>query len=409
MFEALWTGFIDRCYRPTRWYLSEMVRQFLAHDCLSRAGALTYTTLFAVVPMMTVAYAMFSLLPEFENVGERIQSYVFQNFVPDSSAVVQEKLVEFSERARGLTMAGFVVLFVTAFMMLVTIEQTFNVIWNVAEPRRGMQRFLVYWGVLSLGPPFIAAGLLISLYLVSLPFVSEIDTFGLREALLGYLPATLTAAGFTVLYSAVPNCKVPFRNALVGGILTTAAFEAAKNLFTGVVANSNIEPIYGTFAAIPLFLIWLYLVWVIILSGAILVRTLSLTREDKAHTREPLVVKCARVLQLLYDAHMDGRGIDDDEISQHVFMTRVEHDRVFNALQAMNVLGQSEDGLWMLARNLKSLTLWDLYQLLPDGLELSQLEKVTGLDNVVEPLKALVQFGSNQMSISLDTVFGGAR
>ena len=113
-------------WRPLAWYFRQVGAQFLVHDCLSRAGELTYTTLFAVVPMMTVAYAMFSLLPEFEALGERIQQFIFNNFVPDSSAVVQERLVEFSERARQLTAVGFVVLFVTAFLMLVTIEKTFN-------------------------------------------------------------------------------------------------------------------------------------------------------------------------------------------------------------------------------------------------------------------------------------------
>ena len=154
---------LDAAWGLIRWYLLQMWQQFLANDLPTRAGALTYTTLFAVVPMMTVAYAMFSVLPAFEGVGERIQEFVFSNFVPDSSALVQEKLVEFSERARGLTWLGFVFLFVTTFLLLVTVEKTFNTIWRVAEPRRGLQRFLLYWGVLSLGPPSIGAGFLISL------------------------------------------------------------------------------------------------------------------------------------------------------------------------------------------------------------------------------------------------------
>ena len=214
MLQAMWNRVLADLLRPLRWYVDEMVRQFITYNCMSQAGALTYTTLFAVVPMMTVAYAMFSVLPEFESVGGRIQAYVFENFVPDSSALVQEKLQEFSERARKLTTIGFVVLFVTTFLLLVNIEKTLNSIWRVSEPRRGLQRFLLYWGVLSLGPPSIAGGMLISLYLMSLPLVSDFDTLGISNVLLGYMPAILTTGGFTVLYYAIPNCHVPLRHAL---------------------------------------------------------------------------------------------------------------------------------------------------------------------------------------------------
>ena len=386
-----------------------MVQQFLGHNCMSQAGALTYTTLFAVVPMMTVAYAMFSVLPEFESVGERIQQYIFANFVPDSSAAVQGKLVEFSERARRLTVVGFVVLFVTAFLMLVTIEKTFNTIWQVTEPRRGLQRFLVYWGVLSLGPPLIAGGLFISLYLISLPLVSDLDAFGIGNVLLSYLPMILTAVGFTVLFYAVPNCHVPLLYALVGGTLTMLAFELAKKVFTLVVANSSIEPIYGTFAAVPLFLSWLYLVWVLILSGAIFVRTLALTRDVEGEDDEPLLVKCSRILQLLYDSHMDGRSISDMELRDEVPLTRIQYEKVFAALQELKLLTQTEDEKWLLGRNLKGLTLWELYQRLPEGVDNERLQGVTDMNHVVEPLRSLVAFGSNQMSVSLDSVFGSAR
>lgn len=390
-----------------RWYVRELWSQFLDADCLARAGALTYTTLFAVVPMMTVAYAMFSVLPEFADVGERVQGFLFKYLVPSSSELLQEKLVEFSERARQLTAIGFVFLFVTAFLMLVNVEKTFNAIWHVSEPRRGLQRFLLYWGVLSLGPPLIAGGLIISLYLISLPLVSGLDSLGLRSVILGYAPYLLTTAGFTVLYYAVPNCHVPFRNALVGGFLTMSLFELAKYVFTLVVRNSSIEPIYGTFAAVPLFLVWLYLVWVLVLSGAILVRTLSLKPEIEEERPEPPLVKCARILELLYAAQLDGVAVTDVEIAAAVPMTRQERDRVFEVLHGFRLLSQSDDDGWILARNLKALTLWDLYQKLPEEVDLERLSRVEGMKNVIEPLKALVQFGSNEMAVSLDRVLGG--
>lgn len=398
MVSSVWAAF--------RWYVEQLARQFVDHDCPARAAALTYTTLFAVVPIMTVSYAMFSILPAYDGVAERIETFVFNNFVPASSTVVQQYLGEFAERARGLSIIGFVFLFVTTFMLLVTIEGTFNTIWQVAEPRRGMQKLLVYWGVMSLGPPMIMGAILISVYLTSLPLLTGLDTFGLGGALLRYLPLILTCLGFTVLFYAMPNTRVLLRHALVGGLLTMFMLEAAKNIFNMVVANSAFTSIYGAFAAVPFFLFWMYMVWVLILSGAIFVRTMALKPEVDV-SAEPALVKCARILQMLYSAHMDGRGISDREIDDEVSLGSGEKERVLKALLDLKVLRQADE-LWILGRSLKGVTLWDLYQELPEGLDLPGLERVRGMDHVVEPLKALVQFGSNQMSVSLDSVFGGA-
>ncbi|MEM7000004.1 MAG: YihY family inner membrane protein [Pseudomonadota bacterium] len=391
-------------WHQVRWYASQMWHQFFERDCLNAAAALTYTTLFAVVPMMAVTYTFFSLIPEYAQMGEQVQSFVFQNFVPGSSDVIQEKLEEFADRARNLTSIGFVMLFATTFMMLVTIEKTFNSIWHVAEPRRGLQRFLLYWGVLSLGPASLVVGLLTTVYLVSLPLVSEMDTFGVVQLLLGYLPLLLTLAGFTVLYCAVPNCYVPIKHGLAGGLVATIIFQSAFGLFAETSRSFTYDAIYGAFAAIPIFLLWLYLVWVIVLCGAIFVRSLALPREDQ-ESAEPLLIKTARVLQLFHQAHLAGEVVTDKQINNLVTLNRVEHERMFDVLKTYKLLNQTEDEHWVLGRSLKAITLWDLYQHLPDGLELERLKRIQDMPRVVDPLLAITQFGSNEMSVSLDSVF----
>ncbi|HEY5646670.1 MAG TPA: YihY family inner membrane protein, partial [Pseudomonadales bacterium] len=217
---------LTKLWLALKWYVDQLVRQFVDNDCPSRAAALTYTTLFAVVPMMTVAYAMLSILPAYDGVAARIENFIFENVMPQSSAAIQEYLGEFARRARGLSLLGFAFVFITTFMLLVTIEGTFNAIWQVAEPRRGMQRLLVYWGVMSLGPPMILGGMLISVYLFSLPLVTDLDFGG---ALLSYLPLILTCLGFTVLFFAVPNTHVRLVHAFVGGVLTMGLLEVAKD------------------------------------------------------------------------------------------------------------------------------------------------------------------------------------
>lgn len=395
---------IQKGFDVVAWYAREMWAQFWDHDCLNAASALTYTTLIAVVPLMTVTYTFFSLIPEYSDLGVQVQNFIFQNFVPGSSSVVQEKLAEFADRAQNLTFVGFLFLFVTAFMMLVTIEKSFNKIWHVAEPRRGLQRFLLYWGVLSLGPAFVVIGMWSSLYLLSLPLVGEIDTLGVREMLLGYLPVLLSSAGFSVLYFAVPNCHVPLKHAFAGGVITMIVFQGAFNAFAASSRAFIYEPVYGAFAALPVFLIWLYLVWIIVLMGAVFVRCLSIPQENEDDP-EPLMIKATRVLQLFHEAHLAGDTITDKQINRAVHLNRLEHEKVFTVFQEFNLLSQTEDEHWMLGRNLKAITLWDLYQRLPDGLDLDRLKRVQDLPQVVNPLIAITQFGSNEMTVSLDVVF----
>ena len=327
-----------------------MGEQFLAHDCLSSAGTLTYTTLFAIVPLMTVAFVGFSVLPQSTDVQNAVQDYVFQNFIPNSGAVVQEKLLEFSSRTKELTTVSFIFLFVTTFSLLMTIEKVFNRIWHIPETRSGFQRLLVYWAVLTLAPTFVVASILISLYFVGLPFISELETFGVGELLLSHLPKLLLAVSFTVIYYAVPNCEVPFKHALAGGVLTMIFFVATMSLFGEIVPRLSFNAIYGAFAAFPIFLMWMYLVWMIVLSGLIFVRCLSLQR-DVAPTPEPLVVKAARVLKLLNEAHQEGGSVSDGDISQQVRLNRAEHERVLDTLRSLKVLQQGEGERWILARS----------------------------------------------------------
>ena len=399
-------GYVRRLWLSFRWYVDQLVSQFIDNDCPSRAGALTYTTLFAVVPMMTVAYAVLSILPAYDGVATRIETFIFQNAMPSSSEAIQQYLGEFSRRARGLSIIGFAFLFFTTFMLLVNIEGTFNAIWQVAERRRGMQRFLVYWGVMTLGPTMIMGGILISLYLTSLPLVTDLDVFGLGGAVLGYLPLILTCLGFTVLFFAMPNTQVRFSHAFVGGFLTMLLLEVAKDVFNLVITHSSVASIYGAFAAVPFFLFWMYMVWVLILSGAIFVRTLALKPELDLEPTEPLLVKCARILELLYAAHLDGAGLTDEEIEEAVPLKSGEKERIFRVLLELRMARQTEEN-WILGRSLRTVTLWDLYRRLPQGIDLAELSRIKDMDHVVEPLRSLVQFGSNQMSVSLDTVFGG--
>jgi membrane protein len=226
---------------------------------------------------------------------------------------------------------------------------------------------------------------------------------------LPYLPLLMSVAVFTMVYYAVPNVHVSLLHALIGGLLTALLFDVAKSGFAWSMSRLSFEPIYGSFAAVPLFLIWLHLVWVLILAGAVFVYGLSLVRMEGEGAREPLLVKAVRVLRLLYDAHQDGRTVSEAELSEQVPLERAEKLRLFEVFSEFRLLAHTADEGWALGRSLKALTLWDLYQRLPEGLEESRLEPIGDMADVIEPLRNIARFGSNEMSVSLDSMFAGLR
>src|SRR5690606_23067945 len=195
-----------------------MVRQYQEKECQKSAASLTYVTLFATVPMMTVTYSMFSVIPAFQSLGDQFQTMLFDHLLPNSEQDLGKYLKDFSAQARQLTAAGLAFLTVSAYLMLKNIEANFNAIWGVPRGRRGVANFLLYWAVLSLGPLLLGAALAMNTYLASFRLVvGHYDSLGLIETVLQLAPWLLTWTAFTLLFVAVPNCKVPVAHGLIGG------------------------------------------------------------------------------------------------------------------------------------------------------------------------------------------------
>ena len=295
-------------------FLRYLVQRFNRDGCRQSAAALTYMSLFAVVPMLTLMYSMFSLVPAFNEVGSQVEAFIFSKFLPSSGQEISQYLTEFSSQARKLSAAGVVILMVTSFLMLANIEKTFNHIWATTGSRKGLAGFLVYWAILSLGPLLLAAGMMMKTYLVSFQLiVDEVDSLGVSAILFSYLPWLLTWLAFTLLYIAVPNCKVRTSYAIFGGLVTTALFETAKTLFGLLVAHSSYTSVYGAFAVIPLFLLWIYLLWVLILVGAELVRSLETFRYQGRGSAMPDLLAVVIILWQCWRRQQKGQS----SIGQH--------------------------------------------------------------------------------------------
>ncbi|WP_415894649.1 YihY family inner membrane protein [Neptuniibacter sp. PT34_22] len=348
-------------------FIRYLFRQFLQNQGILNAAALTYTTLFAVVPLMTVSYAMLAAVPSFQGVGQELQGWVFDNFVPATGAVVQDYLNDFSSQARKLTAVGIALLAITSIMMMKNIEAAFNRIWRVNEPRKGLSSFLLYWAILSLGPILIGLGLVLTSYIASLPFISEATEAVGRARLLSALPTILSATAFTLMYVAVPNCPVPFKSALLGGIGVALLFETAKRGFTAFVTQfPSYELIYGAFAAVPLFLLWIFISWVIILMGAELTRCITVYRPNERANDLPHLYSVVAVLHRLWKAQQQGESISDHKLLQEVdALDQGRWDSYLKILLEGGIVKRSDQGEYLLSRDLGSLTLYQLNQLLP--------------------------------------------
>ena len=249
-----------------------LARRFREDRLALTAGSLTFTSVISLVPLATVMLALFSAFPIFSTLQDTLQRYFVANVFPDMIAKpVLGAITQFSSRASRLGLVGLVALLVSAIALMLTIDRALNAIWRVRKPRPIAQRVLVYWSAVTLGPLLLGVSLTATSYAVSaargyggmLP-----QGFGI---VLGVLEFVLIALGVAALFHYVPNTHVRWHHALIGGVFVAIGFAGAKRLlalYFGTVPTYNM--IYGAFAAVPIFLIWIYLSWVIVLLGAVL-------------------------------------------------------------------------------------------------------------------------------------------
>lgn len=352
---------------PAVRFFRHLFTQFLDNGGIINASALTYTTLFAVVPLMTVSYTILAVIPSFQGIGEEVQGWIFSNFVPTTGEVVQRYLKDFTSQARSLTAVGIGFLVVTSIMMMRNIEVAFNRIWRVREQRKGMSSFLLYWAVLSLGPVLIGLGLLVTSYIASLPLISDATELVGKARLLALLPMLMSCAAFTLLYAAVPNCKVPLKHAFIGGLVVAVLFETAKRGFAAFVAQfPSYELIYGAFAAVPLFLVWIFISWVIILMGCELTRALGFYRIKEVQREGSHLHRIVTVLHRLWQAQGEGISLSDQEILAQVpGLDQSLWDEYALLLKDARILEQTGEGNYLLSRDMGALSLHELVQALP--------------------------------------------
>ena len=349
---------IQKSLAGARYFL----RRFRADRSSEIAASLVYMSLFALVPLLTVVYAVGSAIPTSANLEGQLEQFLMQNLLPESSQEVAGYLRSFSQQAKNLTGVGIVILTVTAVLMLRNVERAFNNIWRNRENRGPVSSFLLYWAVLSLAPITLGLGLGVKAYLYAAAnAIAGIDTLGVSGFVLSLLPFVLSVLGLAALYMMVPNCAVPLRHALIGGTAAAVAFSIAKATFTTVMANSSYALVYGAFAAVPVFLLWLYIIWNIVLAGAILVHSLSAYQNEEQASR-PRLLKALDVLYLLWRAQREGEPMGELQLlkDKDTVLGGLDGESwqaIRDTLISAKLITQNTQGRYLLSRDLSTVDL----------------------------------------------------
>jgi membrane protein len=293
-------------------------------------------------------------------VGDQLQNLIFEQFFPSNEQDISKYFKTFTEQARQLTLLGVAFLMVSAYLMLKNIEKNFNAIWGVAKGRRGVANFLLYWAILSLGPLLLGVAMAMSTYLTSFKLlVGAYDSLGLLEQVFKYAPWVLTWAAFTLLFATVPNCKVPLRHAMAGGLVTTVGFQALKAVFAWLVSHTSFSLVYGAFAALPLFLLWVNLIWMVILGGAVFVHSIKFYQIGLKDRGWPDLFASLVVIWQLYLHSSRGQSMTEWQILQQGLST-LQWQRISNNLLNARIITQTQQGDFMLSYDLKRLSLQQL-------------------------------------------------
>lgn len=256
-------------------FLREVYRRFNQDCCFSTAAALSFTTLLALVPLVTVIFSLLSLFPIFGVWSSDIEIFLFDNFVPAASETITGYILAFSDKATKLTTVGLIFLLLSSLLLLATIEDAFNGIWKISKGRGWFRRLMLYCLVLTLGPLLIAISLSMSSVLFSMAVFSEQLAVVGSAQLLKYLPVVFELCAFMLFYQAIPNLEIRVRDSFIGGVVATVLFEALKLGFGFYLMNFNsYERIYGALATIPIFFLWVYFCWLVLLVGALVAAVL---------------------------------------------------------------------------------------------------------------------------------------
>ncbi|OCG00963.1 hypothetical protein A9G08_03735 [Gilliamella sp. wkB195] len=244
------------------------------HDRLTSSSAeLAYTTILALVPLITVVFSLLSAFPMFNEVSQSLKQLIYSNLVPTASDTIQNYLEQFIANTKKMTFIGIIGLIVTSLLLINSINNALNRIWQTKRKRSFMYNLTMYWTILTLGPILVGSSVAVSSYIFSLKWLSNAAS---GDLLLSTLPFIISVVGFWLLYSIIPTESIPFKEAAIGALVAAILFEIGKRAFALYVTSfPTYQLIYGVVSSIPIMLVWIYCSWCIVLFSAEFAATLA--------------------------------------------------------------------------------------------------------------------------------------
>lgn len=362
-------------------------KHFKDDRCFEEAASLSYTSLLALVPLLAVIFGIVSIFPVFSEWSVQLQAFVFSNLMPATSVQIEQHLTTFLESVSGLTLPGTVTLIFTALLLMFRIEVAFNRIWRVTRSRSLAGRIVVYWAVLTLAPLLIGAAIALSAQKLFGGVAMQAADYPVLYRLGIFV---VTCMVFALIFVLVPNRRVRFREALAGAFVSALLFEAAKGGFVAYISNANFAVLYGALATVPIFLFWLYLVWIVVLLGASLAASLT-TFRDRPRSggewpAEAELQMAYRLVGHLWEAQRRGKTVSQEALLlQEPAVGERQMLRILDRLEDTDVVSRDDAGDWMLARDAGELSLMTLYRCGPFHLPLREGEPIridSGWDRV---------------------------
>lgn len=383
--ERRWWGkenaadFAEAVYTFGRYAL----KRFWDHGGTRAASSLTYSSLLAIVPIATIAFSILSAFPAFSAIKGTAQAWLAEMMVPEVGHTVLNYVEGFTQNAGRMTAVSIVGFVVTSVMLLSTIEDSFNEIWRVKERRAWVVRIVTFWAILTLTPILIATS-----FSFTVNFIGQ-GGIGQRVSapFIGFVPLVLQFIGFSLLYQLIPNRPVRWIDAVTGGLIAAVAFDLSKRLFAWYLrAFPAYESIYGALATIPIFLIWVYLAWSIVLIGAVIAAALPDWRSGRLLGGDidtllpgPRLTIAVAVLRELAAASRLGVGLHRRTLADRVPIGISALDGMLEQLRHARFVERSAADSWLISRDLRITTLADLMRGLGIGMR-GKVGEVPGLE-----------------------------
>ncbi|PIX04122.1 MAG: ribonuclease BN [Gallionellales bacterium CG_4_8_14_3_um_filter_54_18] len=358
---------MQKNWRDLKIFFRFVAARFAQDRCAQIAASLTFTTLLSLVPLITIALALFSAFPVFQDFSSQTKIYLLNNLMPETAGkVISHYTEQFAESAGQLSAVGFLILVVTAMLLMQTIDQAFNTIWRVTRVRPMIKRWVVYWVALTLTPVLVGASLSLTSWLVglSMGYAKHLPIFGV--GMLKGLPVLLTTLAFAMLFRLVPNRYVPRTHALIGAIVAAILFETMNRVFGYYIAHfPTYKMIYGAFASVPIFLMWIYLSWLTVLLGAVVAAALPHWRTPETGQLPAAVemLDALRVLQIMSDGMRRGVVMTIPALSKILHLGFFPLERILERLHRADLVRKAEGQGWLMVRDLEHIRAIELLHL----------------------------------------------